>query len=100
MSVDIQLDEKIKQVIKEPSKYKVVMVNDNTTPIDWVIDILMRIFKHSSESAEQLTLAIHNEGSAIAGIYNFEIAEQKSSETITASRSNGFPLTVTLEETK
>jgi ATP-dependent Clp protease adaptor protein ClpS len=100
MSVDIQLDEKIKQVIKEPSKYKVVMVNDDTTPIDWVIDILMTIFKHSKSSAEQITLAIHNDGAGVAGIYNFEIAEQKSAETITLSRSNGFPLTVKLEESK
>ena len=100
MSVDIQLDEKIKQVIKEPSKYKVVMVNVDTTPIDWVIDILMTIFKHSKSSAEQITLAIHNDGAGVAGIYNFEIAEQKSAETITLSRSNGFPLTVKLEESK
>jgi len=100
MSVDIQLDEKIKQVIKEPSKYKVVMVNDDTTPIDWVIDILMTIFKHSKSSAEKITLDIHNDGSGVAGIYNFEIAEQKSAETITLSRSNGFPLTVKLEESR
>lgn len=89
---DVQIDEKIKQVVKEPSKYKVVMLNDDQTPMDWVIDVLRVIFKHSETTAKEITLQIHNEGAGIAGIYSYEIAEQKSIEAVTASRERGFPL--------
>jgi len=96
--VDIQIDEKIKKEITEPTKYKVVMLNDDATPIDWVIEILKTIFKHSNETAERLTLTIHTEGSGIAGIYTYEIAEQKSVEATVASRDKGFPLQIRLEK--
>jgi len=95
---DVQIDEKIKITRKEPGKFKVVMLNDDTTPMDWVIEILIAIFKHSTETARDLTLQIHNDGSAVVGIYSYEIAEQKAVETINASRDRGFPLTVKVEE--
>lgn len=95
---DIKIDEKIKKEISEPIKYKVIMLNDDTTPIDWVIEILKTIFKHSSETAEKITLTIHSEGSGVAGIYTYEIAEQKSIEAVNASRDKGFPLLVKLEK--
>jgi ATP-dependent Clp protease adaptor protein ClpS len=97
-ATDVVLDEKIKREVKEPPKYKVIFLNDQSTPMEWVIEILKTIYKHSQVSAEQLTLAIHNEGSSVVGTYNHEIAEQKVTETITASRNKGFPLTVKLEE--
>jgi ATP-dependent Clp protease adaptor protein ClpS len=97
-AIDIKLDEKIKKVEKEPSKYNVIMLNDDATPIDWVIELLESIFKYTRESAETITLKIHNEGSAVVGTYSYEIAEQKSVEAVTLSRNNGFPLQVKLEE--
>jgi ATP-dependent Clp protease adaptor protein ClpS len=60
--------------------------------MEWVIDILKVIFKHSESMAKEITLTIHNEGSGIAGIYSYEIAEQKAVEAVTASRDQGFPL--------
>jgi len=95
---DVQIDERIKKVTQEPIKYKVVLLNDDQTPVDWVVKVLTEIFKHTNETAEQITLAIHNEGSGVAGIYTFEIAEQKSIEATTASRNHGFPLQIKLEE--
>jgi ATP-dependent Clp protease adaptor protein ClpS len=95
---DVQLDERIKKVTQEPIKYKVVLLNDDQTPVEWVVKVLTEIFKHTNETAEQITLAIHNEGSGVAGIYTFEIAEQKSIEATTASRNHGFPLQIKLEE--
>ena len=95
---DFKLDERIKKVTQEPIKYKVVLLNDDQTPVDWVVKVLTEIFKHTNETAEQITLAIHNEGSGVAGIYTFEIAEQKSIEATTASRNHGFPLQIKLEE--
>jgi ATP-dependent Clp protease adaptor protein ClpS len=95
---DIKIDEKIEKKATEPHKYKVVMLNDESTPMEWVVDVLKQIFNHSQETAEQLTLQIHNEGSGIAGIYSYEIAEQKSVETVNASRDHGFPLQVKMEK--
>jgi len=95
---DIQIDEKIKKVSHEPIKYKVVLLNDDQTPVDWVVKVLTQIFKHTNETAEKITLTIHTEGSGVAGIYTFEIAEQKSIEATTASRNHGFPLQIKLEE--
>jgi ATP-dependent Clp protease adaptor protein ClpS len=98
IGTDIVIDEKIKKEIKEPGKYKVIMLNDEITPMEWVIELLETIFKYSRTAAEELTLKIHNEDSAVVGVYNFEIAEQKSIETVTLSRNHGFPLQIKLEE--
>lgn len=94
---DINIDEKIKQTVKEPSKYNVIMINDDATPMEWVIEILTKIFKHSETTAKNLTLTIHNEGAGIAGTYTYEIAEQKTTEAINASRDRGFPLKVKMD---
>jgi ATP-dependent Clp protease adaptor protein ClpS len=83
--------------IIEPRKYKVIILNDDHTPMEFVIDVLMNIFNHNQESSEQLTMVIHHEGSAIAGIYPYEIAEQKSVETTHLARQAGFPLNVKIE---
>ena len=98
MSVDIQLDEKIKVRYKEPKNYKVVMLNDDSTPMDFVIIMLMQYFKHTEETAVSLTNQIHVEGSGVAGIYSYEIAEQKSLEVAKEAQSHGFPLQLKIEE--
>ena len=100
MTTDVDIDEKIKLTIKEPSKYNVIMLNDDATPMEWVMTILKDIFKHSDSAAEALTMKIHNENSAIIGTYKYEIAEQKSIETVTASRNHGFPLQLKVEESE
>lgn len=97
-NIDVVIDEKIKQVVKEPSKYNVIMLNDDATPMEWVIGVLKEIFRHSDADAEALTMNIHVEGSAVVGTYKYEIAEQKSAEAISASRNHGFPLQVKVEE--
>jgi len=98
INMDVQIDEKIKQKITEPLKYKVIFVNDDQTPMDFVVDLLIQIFKHSQESAKKLTMKIHEEGSAVVGVYTFEIAEQKGVEATNLSRSHGFPLQIKLEK--
>lgn len=95
---DIKIDEKIKQSTTEPPKYKVVMLNDDKTPMEWVVDILKVIFKHSNETAEKIMLTIHTDGSAVVGVYSYEIAEQKTIEATTASRDQGFPLQLKVEQ--
>jgi ATP-dependent Clp protease adaptor protein ClpS len=95
---DIQIDEVVKKKAQEPLRYKVVLLNDDQTPVEWVIRVLADIFKHTNETAEKITLTIHTEGSGIAGIYTYEIAEQKVIEATTESRNHGFPLQIKLEE--
>lgn len=96
--LDVRLDDLIKKKNEEPKRWKVIMVNDDRTPMTFVASILIEIFKHTPESAETVTMKIHNEGSGVAGIYSFEIAEVKAVETTNLARTNGFPLQVKMEE--
>ena len=95
---EITIDEKIEQVIIEPAKYKVIMLNDTQTPMEFVIEIIKSIFKHSDKTAQDIMLSIHNTGSAVVGIYTYEIAEQRAVEATTLSRDNGFPLQLKVEK--
>ena len=97
IELDVQIDTKINELITEPSRYNVIFLNDDATPIEWVIDLLVSIFKHTHSSAENLTMEIHTNGSAVVGTYSYEIAEQKTIEATQLSRENGFPLQVKLE---
>lgn len=96
--LEVKIDEKIKQVISEPKKYKIIFLNDDKTPIEFVIELLISIFRHTQETAKDITLAVHNDGSAVVGIYTFEIAEQKTIETTQVCRQHGFPLQVRMEQ--
>lgn len=96
-NTDVVIDERIEEIVKEPGKYKVVFYNDDKTPMEFVVDVLVKIFRHSQETAEKVTLNIHTEGAGTAGIYSFEVAEQKGTETTELARSNGFPLRVKIE---
>lgn len=96
--IAVKIDEKIKKKAVEPPKYKVIFLNDDHTPIEWVIELLIDIFKHTHETAEKITLTIHSEGSGVAGIYSYEIAEQKALEATTASRNRGFPLQIRIDK--
>jgi|TARA_R110002124_G_scaffold97950_1_gene243199 ATP-dependent Clp protease adaptor protein ClpS len=96
--LDVKIDEKLKQTISEPPKFKVVFLNDDTTPVEWVISILVQVFRHTNDSAEKITLSIHTDGSGVAGIYTYEIAEQKALEAQDLSRSQGFPLQIKIEK--
>jgi ATP-dependent Clp protease adaptor protein ClpS len=95
---EVQLDEKIKVIIQEPKQWKVIFLNDNSTPIEFVMQLLTQIFKHTEITAKDITMQVHETGSGIAGIYSFEIAEAKAVEATSLARANGFPLQVKLEE--
>ena len=89
--------EKTDIVTIEPGKFRVVIYNDDSTPMEFVIALLMKVFKHSQETALTLTMQIHNEGKAVAGVFTFEIDEQKGMEATNVSRQNGFPLIIKVE---
>lgn len=96
--LNVELEKKRKLKIKTPNDWKVIFVNDDTTPMDFVISALTTIFHHGPEAAYDIMMQIHEEGSGVAGVYTFEIAEAKSVETTDMARSNGFPLLVKIEE--
>lgn len=98
MSTDLRIEEKIKVRITEPKKYKVIFLNDDKTPIEFVIELLVSVFKHSQETAKEITMSVHVDGSAVVGVYTYEIAEQKAAEAVTLSRSNSFPLQIKVDQ--
>ena len=87
-----------KKKLKKPSLYKVVMLNDDYTPMDFVVYLLKTFFKKNHEEASKIMLEVHNKGAAICGIFTFEIAETKILKVINTSRNNGFPLLCILEK--
>lgn len=99
MSTDVIVDSTTKFIdkLQLPKKYKVIVLNDDVTPMEFVIALLMGVFRHKQEPATEITMKIHREGSAVAGIYSYEIAEQKTIESTNLARSNGFPLQIKLE---
>jgi ATP-dependent Clp protease adaptor protein ClpS len=83
--------------IVEPGKYKVVLYNDDKTPMDFVIALLMKIFRHSEAIAYDITMKVHNDGTGVAGVYSYEVAEQKGVESTNMARQHGFPLVIKVE---
>ena len=94
-----QRDENVqlKDRIQRPRKYKVIMHNDDYTPMNFVTQILEKIFHHPTAAAESIMITIHEQGQGIAGIYSREVAETKCAHVIQLSRENSFPLMVTTE---
>ena len=83
--------------IKKPSMYKVIFNNDDSTPMNFVIDLLKVVFHHDDDRATKTTLEIHEQGKGVAGIYTFEVAEQKHNEAVYIARNNGHPLSINIE---
>lgn len=98
MTTDVKIDEKVITALQPPKLWKVIFLNDNQTPMELVIEILTKIFKHSEDRARQITLEIHNEGSGVAGLYTYEIAEQRGLEATNVARANGSPLRIQVEQ--
>lgn len=98
MSADTAIDEKVTVNLQPPKMWKVVFLNDDHTPMELVIELLTEVFRHNEASARDLTMEIHNEGSAVAGIYSYEIAEQRGIEATNIARANGSPLRIQVEQ--
>ena len=90
--VDVTVKEKDR--VAYPSMYDVIFLNDDYTPMDFVIHILMSLFGHDELTAQNVTHRIHDNGQGVAGSYFLEIAEQKASEATLMSRQNEFPLQI------
>jgi ATP-dependent Clp protease adaptor protein ClpS len=89
---------KKKKALKKPGDFFVVLFNDNYTPMDFVVDVLVVIFHKNSAEATQLMLEIHNKGKGAAGRYTEDIALTKRREVLCLAAQNGFPLKCDLEK--
>jgi ATP-dependent Clp protease adaptor protein ClpS len=83
---------KTKSQLGYPPRYNVVIFNDDFTPMEFVIKLLIEVFNKNINTAKEVTMQIHENDTAIAGCYNFEIAEQKCAEATSIARASGHPL--------
>lgn len=90
----------VKQIdaVKPPSMYKVILNNDDYTPMEFVIDVLQKFFSYDIERATQLMLNVHYQGKAICGVFTAEVAETKAVHVNSYARENEHPLLCTLEK--
>ena len=85
------------QEIEEPPMYKVMLLNDDYTTMEFVVEVLVHVFQKSSEEATQIMLNVHRSGVGVCGIYPYEIAETKVDTVGALARENGFPLKCIME---
>ncbi len=83
---------------KKPSQYKVLLLNDDYTPMEFVVMVLKRFFKMDLEQATRVMLHVHQKGVGICGVFSYEVAETKVNEVMDFARQNQHPLQCTLEK--
>jgi len=89
--------ERVKPKIKEPTLYSVVLLNDDYTPMGFVVEVLETIFQKSPAEAYRVMMQVHLGGRGVAGIYPWEVAETKVDVLLSAAREAGHPLQATIE---
>ena len=100
-SENVDVLEKPKKRVKKlqpPKKYAVILHNDDYTPMVFVVWILMEFFNKNEEQANSITFEVHKKGSGIAGVYDYQIAEQKIADVAESAKENNYPLQVTGEQ--
>lgn len=95
---DVGVAVKTKPRTKRPSLYKVLMLNDDYTPMEFVVYVLQRFFNMEHGRAFEIMLTVHNKGVAVVGVYPFEIAETKVTQVMDCARRNQHPLQCTMEK--
>jgi len=87
-----------KQKLKKPKRFDVILLNDDYTTMEFVVEVLRRFFHKESLMAEEIMLKIHNDGEAVCGTYSYDVAQTKVSQVIDYSRKNEQPLMCVLRE--
>ena len=88
------------QKVTRPPLYRVLLLNDDYTPMDFVVEVLVHFFKKSIPQANRIMMSVHQKGSGLCGVYTFEIAETKVAQVVGFARSSGYPLMCVMEEDK
>ena len=98
--IENQHEHELEEIIelKKPKMYKVMLLNDDFTSMEFVMNTLMGIFHKSEEDAYKITMYIHNKGSGLCGIYTREIAETKVAQVLNSAKKSKFPLRAVMEE--
>ena len=95
---DGAVKERVRTGKKEPRQYKVVLLNDDYTTMEFVVHVLEQVFQKSPAEAYQIMMHVHVQGRGLAGIYPWEVAETKAEAVISMAREAGFPLKAVTEE--
>ncbi len=96
-SYDLAVEE-AKPKLKEPPLYRVVLINDDYTPMEFVVEILQSVFGMERTQATQVMLEVHTKGKGVCGVYNFEIAETKVAQVMGIAKQHQHPLLCTMEQ--
>ncbi|WP_374765041.1 ATP-dependent Clp protease adapter ClpS [Yunchengibacter salinarum] len=83
---------------KKPPMYKVLLLNDDYTPMEFVVHVLQRFFRMTLEQATDVMLQVHNRGVGVCGVFSYEVAETKVNQVLTYARQHEQPLQCTLEK--
>jgi len=83
---------------KKPSMYKVILLNDDFTPMEFVVHILQRFFRMTMEQATEVMLHVHQRGVGVCGVFTFEVAETKVNQVLSFAKQHEHPLQCTLEK--
>jgi ATP-dependent Clp protease adaptor protein ClpS len=84
--------------LKEPEEYRVILLNDNYTTMDFVVEVLMVIFHKNTEDANRIMLDVHRKGKGIVGVYPWDIAATKADQVHAAAKEHEFPLRCIVEQ--
>jgi ATP-dependent Clp protease adaptor protein ClpS len=95
--VEESVESETEQDVEEPPMYRGMLLNDDYTTMEFVVDVLVYVFQKSPEEATRIMLNVHRSGVGVCGIYPFEIAETKVNTVETLARENGFPLKCIME---
>jgi len=93
----VAVEKKPKRKLERPKLYKVLLHNDDYTPMEFVVSVLKTVFHKSDSDALSIMLHAHTSGYAVAGVYTFEIAEEKVAKVVALAEQAQFPLLCTLE---
>ena len=93
--IEIELNEDLE--VEEPKKYNVFLLNDDYSTMDFVIDVLVKVFRKNQTEAEAIMLEVHNNQKGLCGVYSFEIASTKIAQVKSLAREKGFPLKAIME---
>lgn len=98
MAVGTQILERTDIRLKRPKKYKVVMYNDDFTPMDVVVDILIDVFHKNYDEAVAIMMTVHKGNKAVVGVYSYDMAKTKAAKAVKIARELGYPFRVEVEE--
>ncbi len=98
MATKKDLENELEFDLLTPREYNVYLLNDDYTPMDFVVDILINVFHKNYQEAEAITLMVHEQGKGLCGTYSYEIAETKIMQVSQLAKEHGHPLKATMEE--